>query len=432
MKDAGSEREVVILMTDMVGYSRTTAAMSPAEIKDFLIGYHTNIYNLVGWDESQPLEIEPSAGDGSLIIFNKRVNEDKSAVCTRALHVAVRIARAVAEGIIEPTRMGLLLGEITEAMLGTRVAKFGSSFAVANRLEELCGYFDTSVLMDREVARHQNGFNNNLITIAKVSLTSVLHPINIYSLYIPGIHNCPVDVDEEQLFQFIEQKNKAMELFSGNRQLKIKPDFPLVREMLLKAQNNHLEFTGAADIGTERILEYIRETPFPARDFEQRGMKLLEKSRDSLGERIFHLSKQLLKAMNPEFYHALVVDTEWERYFRLQWCQKGEVIIRIGSVPDGVYYLDSGVAETVNGQGELLATLEAGTIFGEMAYFGKEKRRTATVLAKTDSVVRRISSEDFKNLPTIVDIFERIALARKNEIQERETSAVKNSPPTSG
>lgn len=429
MIEAGSEQEVVILMTDMVGYSRTTAAMRPAEIKDFLIGYHTNVYNLVGWEESQPLEIEPSAGDGSLIIFNKRPGEDKSAVCTRALSVAIRIAMAVADGYLEPTRMGLLLGKITEARLGTRVAKFGSSFAVANRLEELCGYFGTSVLMDREVAKHQNGFQNNLITVAKVSLTSVLHPINIYSLYISGINNCPADVDEEQLFRFIKMKNEAMELFAGNKQLKIRPNFPRVREILLEAQNFFLELTGKSDIATERILEYIRETPFPAHDFEHRGMKLLEKSRDSLGERIFHLSKQLLKAMNPEFYHALVVDTEWEKYFRLQWCRKGEAIIRIGSVPDGVYYLDSGVAETVNGEGEWLATMEAGTIFGEMAYFGKEKRRTATVLAKTDSVVRRISTEDFKNLPIIVDIFERIALAREDEIKKRDKSAVSPPPP---
>ena len=431
MTEAGFEQEVVILMTDMVGYSRTTAAMSPAEIKDFLIGYHTTIYTLVGWEESQPLEIEPSAGDGSLVIFSKRPGEDKSAVCTRALDVAVRIAMAVADGDLEKTRMGLLLGKITEARLGTRVAKFGSSFAVANRLEELCGYFGTSLLMDREVARYQDGFNKNLITIGKVSLTSVLHPINMYSLCLPGIQNCPVDANEEQLFRFIDLKNEAMELFCGNQQLQIKPDFPRVREMLLKAQNIFLEFTGKANIGTERILEYIRETPFPAHDFDRRGMKLLEKSRDSLGERIFHLSKQLLKAMNPEFYHALVVDTEWEKYFRLQWCRKGEPIIRIDSVPDGVYYLDSGVVETINAKGEWLATMEAGTIFGEMAYFGKEKKRTATVLAKTDSVVRKISTEDFKNLPTIVAIFERIALARKDEIKKREKSVTKNSPPPS-
>jgi CRP-like cAMP-binding protein len=147
-------------------------------------------------------------------------------------------------------------------------------------------------------------------------------------------------------------------------------------------------------------------------------MKLMEKKRDSLGERLFYLSKELLRAMNSDFYHALVVDTNWERYFKLEWCNKGDAIIQIDSVPDGIYYLDTGTAEIVNGKGELLSTLEAGTIFGEMAYFGREKIRTATVRAKTDMVLRKISTEDFEKLPVIIKIFERIARARRQEIIE--------------
>jgi CRP-like cAMP-binding protein len=147
-------------------------------------------------------------------------------------------------------------------------------------------------------------------------------------------------------------------------------------------------------------------------------MKLMEKSRGSLGERLFHLSKELLRAMDASFYHALVVDTKWERYFKLQWFKKGDTIIKIDSVPDGIYYIDSGMTEAFNSQGELLATMTAGTIFGEMAYFGKEKRRTATVVAKTDVVLRRISTEDFTRLPVIIKIFERIATARRQEIAE--------------
>ena len=147
-------------------------------------------------------------------------------------------------------------------------------------------------------------------------------------------------------------------------------------------------------------------------------MKLMEKSRDSLGERLFHLSKELLRALDPSFYHALVVDTKWERYFKLQWSKKGHTIIKIDSVPDGIYYLDSGTTEAFNSQNELLATMEAGTIFGEMAYFGKEKKRTATVVAKTDVVLRRISTEDFTKLPVIIKLFERIATARRLEIAE--------------
>lgn len=414
----GAEREVVILMTDMVQYSQQSSGMSPEEIRDFLIDYHGRINNLVYHEESLPLEIEPSAGDGSLVIFDKRSGEDCSGVCTRALQAALRMAEAIGEGTLAPTRMGIFLGRIIEAQLGTRMAKFGSSFAIANRLEELCGHFGTHMLMDREVARYQKGFEKNLVSIAKVSLTSVLHPMNIFTIYRPGVQNCPVDVDEDKLLEFIKKKNEAMEFFSGNLQLGIEPDFPLVREELLAAQKVFRELTGRLDVGIERILEYIRETPFPASDFAQRGMRLMEKKRDSLGERLFHLSKELLRAMDSDFYHALVVDTNWERYFKLEWCKKGDVIIRIDSVPDGIYYLESGTVEILNDKEELLSTMEAGSIFGEMAYFDREKRRTATVRAKTEMVLRKISTDDFQKLPVIIRIFERIASARRQEIDE--------------
>jgi CRP-like cAMP-binding protein/class 3 adenylate cyclase len=412
------DREVVILLTDMVDYARKSSGMTPEEIRDFLIDYHGRINNIVQQEELFPLEIEPSAGDGNLIIFDKRPGEDRCGICTRALQVALWMAESIADGSLAPTRMGILLGRITEAQLGSRMAKFGSSFAVANRLEELCGHFGTHLLMDREVARYQRGFEKYLVTIAKVSLTSVLHPMNIFTLYKPGIQDCPQDLDEGELRKFIVLKNQAMEFFSGNLLLGVAPDFPRVREELLVAQKFFKELTGREDAGTERILEYIRETPFPAADFNERGMKLMEKKRDSLGERLFHLSKELLRALNPSFYHALVVDTGWERYFKLEWQKKGCTIIQIGSIPDGIYYLDTGTAVALNDKGEVLTTMEAGAIFGEMAYFGKEKKRTATVLAKTDVVLRRISTEDFTRLPVIISIFERIALARRQEFAD--------------
>jgi class 3 adenylate cyclase len=415
----GLEREVVILMTDMVEYSRKSLGMVPEEIRDFLIDYHGKIRDLLYRKEHFPLEIEPSAGDGCLVIFEKRPGEDRSGVCTRALQAGMQIADAISRGDLAPTRMGILLGRIIEAKLGTRLAKFGASFAVANRLEELCGHFGTHLLMDREVAKYQQGFHRHLVSIAKVSLASVEHPINIFTLYTPGIHNCPADVEEAQLLEFIRMKNQAMEYFGGNQLRGILPDFPRVREELLQAQNLFRAITAKEDPGIKRILEYIRETPLPAEDFIITGMKLQEKKRDSLGDRLFHLSKQLLRAMNPEFYHALVVDTGWERFFKLEWRKKGEIIIQIDSQADGIYYLDSGTAQTVNSRGELLSIIEAGTIFGEMAYFGGEQKRTATVLAKTDVVLRKISTEDFQKLPVIIKIVERIARARRLEIANK-------------
>jgi class 3 adenylate cyclase/CRP-like cAMP-binding protein len=418
MTKNGPEREVVILMTDMVRYARKSSGMTPEEIRDFLIDYHGSIHDIIHREDSLPLEVEPSGGDGCLVIFDKRPGEGRAGICSRALEVALRMAEAITDGSLAPTRMGILLGPITEAQLGSRMSKFGASFAVANRLEELCGHFGTDLLMDREVARYQQGFGNHLVTIAKVSLTSVLHPMNIFTMYKSGIQNCPKEVSEAELQKFIRMKNEAMEFFSGNLLLGVEPDFPRVREELLMAQKYFKELTGREDVGTERILEYIRETPMPAVDFDQQGMKLMEKKRDSLGERLFHLSKELLRAMNSSFYHALVEDTEWERDFKLEWCKKGDTIIEIGSIPDGIYYLDSGTTIAFNGKGEQLATMDAGTIFGEMAYFGKEQKRTATVVAKTDVVLRRISTEYFKKLPVIIEIFERIAKARRRKIAE--------------
>lgn len=412
---SGIEREVVILMTDMVQYSQKSLGMQPEDIRDFLIDYHNKIHHILFQPDGFPMDIEPSAGDGSLVVFDKRLGESRAGICTRALQGAVRLAEAIESGYLAPTRMGILLGRITEAKLGTRVAKFGASFAVANRLEELCGHFGTILLMDREVARYQKGFENHIVNIAKVSLTSVLHPMNIFTIYKPGLHNCPSDIDEKGLLTFIKMKNQAMEFFTGNLLLGVRPDFPRVRDELLKAQSFFENLTGREDVGIERILEYIRETPMPASNFDKRGMELMEKKRDSLGERLFHLSQQLLRAMDPDFYHALVVDTDWEQYFKLEWCKKGETIIEIGSVPDGIYYLDSGTAETYSEDGKLLSTMESGTIFGEMAYFGRERRRTATVLAKSNVVLRRISTEDFRNLPVIIKIFERIAISRQEQ-----------------
>lgn len=413
MVKRGAEREVVILMTDMVQYSQLSSGMVPEEIRDFLIQYHASINAIIEHGDGHPLEIEPSAGDGSLIIFDKRPGEDRSGVCTRALGAALRLANAISAGNITPTRMGILLGSITEAKIGSKMAKFGASFAQANRLEELCGYFGTHLLMDREVARYQRGYEDSIINIAKVSLTSVLHPLNIFTIYQPGIQNIPAEVDPIELRTFIRMKNDAMEFFTGNLQLGLEPNFPRVREELLLAQKFCRNLTGKRDKGIDRILEYIRETPFPASDFNTRGMKLMEKKRDSLGERLFHLSKELLKAMNPSIYHTLVVDTDWEKYFRLEWFKKDDVIIEYGSVPDGIYYLDHGTTETLDEHEDFLSTMEAGSIFGEMAYFGEEKKRTATVIAKTDVVVRKISTADFTKLPVIIKIFEQIAWTRK-------------------
>lgn len=420
MGELGVERQVVILMTDMVHYANISGQMSPTEICAFLTMYHTNIRRILSEEKFQPVEVEATGGDGSIILFEREEGDDLSVICTKALLAAMRLAEAISHGDLVPTRMGLMLGSLVESDLCGKIIKCGSCFAVANRLEELSGYFGVSFLMDREIARYQQGFDDFVVNVAKVSLTSVPHPLNLFTVYTPGSLMIPDDVDIEKLKTFIHKKNEAMEFFCGNQLEGILPDFPRVREELLETQAMFRELTGNVDMGTARILEYIREMPRPAMSFKRRGMELMEKKRDSLGERLFHLSKELLRAMDPEFYAVLVEDTEWEQFFKLEWFSKGDVIIEIDSEPDGIYYIDYGQTITLDEEGNQLSVMESGSIFGEMAYFGAEKRRTATVVANTDVVVRRIATEDFEKLPTIIRIFERIAQTRMLKIQQRE------------
>ena len=410
----GPEREVVVLMTDMVHYSQVTANMRPEEVRDFILDYHGSMAELVEREDSQPVEIEPLAGDGALIIFDPLPGEDRKGLCGRALRVAVRMAMAMEEGRLAATRMGLCLGQIIEARLGQRNVKFGSSLAVAARLEELCGYFGTALLMDDQVAANQDQRREGryVTGVGKLTLRAFSHPMYVHTVYQPGMNGIPADVDEKGLLHFIDQKNRAINHFCGNDPMGIMPDFPLVRELLGESQALYVQMTGRSDQSSERILEYIREKPAPDNDFSTSGMRLSDKKRDSIGARLFHLSCELLKAINHEFYHALVVDTGWEKHFKLEWRKKGETIITIHDPPNGVFFIDSGEVVTLNESGEEIAILSAGTIFGEMAYFSQEKRRNATVVAHTDVVIRRISSEDFEKLPVIMKIFEQIAMAR--------------------
>jgi len=416
----GEDRQVVILMTDMVHYANITAEMVPSEICAFLSLYHRNILSVIDDEAFQPMEIEPTGGDGSIITFDKRPGETPSGICTRAMRVAMHLASAINESRLVPTRMGLMLGHIVESKIGEKTVKCGSCFAVASRLEELSGYFGTHFLLDREIVRHQQGFDDYVVNVAKVSLSSVPHPLNLFTVYAPGSPSVPKNIDKEKLKKVLCRKNEAMELFSGNMLKNIVPDFPRVREELLESQRMFKELTGNVDPATSRILEYIREMPRPSISFRTHGMELLEKKRDSLGERLSHLSKELLQAMNPDLFEVLVENTEWERYFKLEWFHEGDTILEIGTEANGLYYIDHGRACIYNAEGELLSTLTTGAVFGERAYFGNEKKWSATVLAATEMVVRRITTEDLKKLPMIIKIFKTIADNRRKDISNRQ------------
>ena len=100
--------------------------------------------------------------------------------------------------------------------------------------------------------------------------------------------------------------------------------------------------TGQKDLPTERILDYISNNPRPDKDFTQVGMQVVETASNTTGVQLINLSGELLKAMDDEFYNTLVVNTAWERQFKLIWKKKDELVIQVEDSPDGIYYIDDG------------------------------------------------------------------------------------------
>ena len=408
-----TEKKVIIMLSDMVRYSQKTADMRPAEVRDFIVAYHQNLQKIINIDSEVFQEIEPSAGDGAIAIFEKQKGESNTQVCDRVIKAAVNMSIAIEHEVIPQTRIGIFAGDIIEAKIGQKTMQFGASFSVAARLEELCDYFDVRFLMDREVAFWQKEDKEFLVSIGKITPKNLTHPVHVFSIYKPGINNCPKDVDRNLLYQFIEEKNQAVEFFCGNRLQGIQPDYPTAREKLNKAQELFVLMTGKKDVPSERLLEYIRNSPYPSDEFQTVGMKIRQTTSESLGIRLLHLSNELLKAMDIDFYQTLIVDTDWECLFMLEWKKKGEIIVRIDDPPDGIYYIDNGSVNAIDKNGNLITTLTAGNVFGEMAYFSNQRKRNATIIANTDVVLRKISGEEFEKLPVIKQIFQRISLKRK-------------------
>jgi class 3 adenylate cyclase len=406
------EREVVVFLTDMKQYTKLTAHMTTAQVRDFIIDYQKLLQAIVMEGERGAHEFEPFAGDASIAIFEDNPGENSKEKCKRALRVAIDIAKAVESRQVPFTRIGIFVGKIIEAQFEKLTLRFGNSFSAASRLEELCAYFGTTILMDRDIAWAQDEEREYIVSIGKITPKNFQHPIHVYSIYKPGIHRCPPDMNKEQLREFIRLKNEGIEHFTGNAQRGITPNFPLADDTLRRAARLFLDATGAIDLATLRILDYLREHPYPMDTFDKLGMVIDEKQGNAMGIQLLRLSQQLFKALDGGFYDALVENTDWDACFNIEGRKKGETIIRVGDERDGIYYLAKGKVRVEDGLGNIIARLSDGDIFGEMAFFSKDGKRNATVVADTDVVLRKISTEDFEKYPMLHKLFAEIAKRR--------------------
>jgi len=85
----------------------------------------------------------------------------------------------------------------------------------------------------------------------------------------------------------------------------------------------------------------------------------------------------------------------WLRpYMRSARMKAGRVLFRKGDAARHLYFLASGQIEFV----EIGEMMEAGRLFGEIAFFAPDKRRTLTARCATDCTVLRIDETTFRQL----------------------------------
>lgn len=85
----------------------------------------------------------------------------------------------------------------------------------------------------------------------------------------------------------------------------------------------------------------------------------------------------------------------WLRpYMRSRRLRAGAVLFKRGAVADRLYYLAQGRVELT----ELNRTLEAGQMFGEIAFFAPDRRRTSSARCLSECTVLSIDEATFKQL----------------------------------
>ena len=81
-------------------------------------------------------------------------------------------------------------------------------------------------------------------------------------------------------------------------------------------------------------------------------------------------------------------------YMRKKRLKAGEVVFKKGDTADHLYFLAEGRIEWV----EIGQTMEPGGLFGEIAFFAPDKRRTLTARCTMNSTVLRIDGATFQQL----------------------------------
>ncbi len=117
-------------------------------------------------------------------------------------------------------------------------------------------------------------------------------------------------------------------------------------------------------------------------------------------------------------------------YMRRHRLKAGDVLFRKGDAADHLYFLVEGRIEFV----EIGEMMDAGRLFGEIAFFAPDKRRTLTARCRTDCTVLRINEVTFQQLyfqnPAfgfqVVTLVAGRLIADRNRLEQRLAASTEN------
>jgi CRP-like cAMP-binding protein len=107
-------------------------------------------------------------------------------------------------------------------------------------------------------------------------------------------------------------------------------------------------------------------------------------------QQMLHLTRSVKRSLNG----SASADTWLKPYMKPRKLQPGQVLFSKGDAADQLYYLVDGGIELV----ELGLSLPTGRLFGEIAFFAPDRRRTATARCVSACTVLTISESTFTQL----------------------------------
>ncbi|MBW2495440.1 MAG: adenylate/guanylate cyclase domain-containing protein, partial [Deltaproteobacteria bacterium] len=218
-KIGGSERDITILFSDVIGFTTIAESMTPSELTRHLAEYFAALLALIQQDGYG--DINEIAGDGVVAFWGAPADDDQHAL--HAVDAILRARERLAELNLDwrerglpamPTRFGLATGPVVVGNVGApsrlSYAAVGDTVNTASRIEGLNRIYGTEALVTAAV-RERAGPGYQWRFVDDVRVKGKYDAVEIYEL-LGRAGEVPPEVE-----RFVERHDEAFASFRERR-----------------------------------------------------------------------------------------------------------------------------------------------------------------------------------------------------------------------